>query len=250
MDNNMTYRKQIKSIFLMIFLFSTSSMAGFEELSLINKGKAIMQKQKKVLVINASPNLQSSSTRMLSKHFTDSLSKRFPNQYSFQQRDIGRSHIPFIQDKSLEVFSNGTAKSPQSKLLMLASDRFIKEFQSADSIVIATPVHNFSTPASLKAYFDLVLRAGKTFSFTSEGPKGLLKDRPLLLISSAGGEYAGSQFDFLTPYVRQVASFVGIQNFHVVAAEGLALKGRKESSLLEARQKLESFVDTFHFNQL
>ena len=35
-------------------------------------------------------------------------------------------------------------------------------------------MHNFSIPASLKAWIDLVTRAGKTFSYTSSGPQGLI----------------------------------------------------------------------------
>ena len=45
------------------------------------------------------------------------------------------------------------------------SEALIEELQSADVILLGAPVYNFGMPAQLKAYFDQVVRVGRTFSF-------------------------------------------------------------------------------------
>jgi len=58
------------------------------------------------------------------------------------------------------------------------SDALVAEFLEADFVVLGSPIYNFSVPAAVKAYFDLIARAGLTFKYTEEGPVGLVPDRP------------------------------------------------------------------------
>ena len=61
---------------------------------------------------------------------------------------------------------------------------------AADVIVLGVPMHNFSIPAPLKAWFDLISRAGKTFSYSDKGPKGLIPaGKEVVAIVSRGGVY-------------------------------------------------------------
>jgi len=45
------------------------------------------------------------------------------------------------------------------------SDILIGELVQSEIIVITTPMYNYGMPASLKAWFDQVIRINKTFSF-------------------------------------------------------------------------------------
>jgi FMN-dependent NADH-azoreductase len=58
--------------------------------------------------------------------------------------------------------------------MLALSDSLIDEVLAADVIVLGIPVHNFSFPATFKAWIDQIARAGKTFSYTDQGPKGLI----------------------------------------------------------------------------
>jgi multimeric flavodoxin WrbA len=49
------------------------------------------------------------------------------------------------------------------------SDRMIDELKRADLIVIGSPMHNFGISSHLKAWFDTIIRAGKTFSYEGSG---------------------------------------------------------------------------------
>ena len=46
-----------------------------------------------------------------------------------------------------------------------------------DILIITTPIYNFSVPATLKAWIDLVARARATFRYSEEGSQGLLRDK-------------------------------------------------------------------------
>ncbi len=77
-------------------------------------------------------------------------------------------------------------------------------------------------PASLKAWVDLVARAGVTFAYTETGPEGLLTGKRAILVMASGGVPVGSPMDYATTYMKQVLGFVGITEVEIVAADGLA----------------------------
>ncbi len=52
-----------------------------------------------------------------------------------------------------------------------------EQFIAGDKYVFVTPLWNFSFPPVMKAYFDAVAVAGKTFKYTEQGPIGLLTDK-------------------------------------------------------------------------
>ncbi len=49
-----------------------------------------------------------------------------------------------------------------------------EQFLAADKIVIANALWNLNIPTKLKAWFDTVNVAGKTFRYTENGPEGLV----------------------------------------------------------------------------
>ncbi len=200
---------------------------------------------KKLLVMNVSPNLTSSNSRVLSQHFLDQLNSRYPGKYEPMYRDLGREPVPYINNQTLEVILAGTALTPEAESLRRLSDTLINELKTSDAIVIATPMHNFTIPAPLKSYIDLILRAGKTFGYTSSGPQGMLEDRPVMLITTSGGCYGGTSYDHLTPYMRTTLGFIGIRNVTAVNAEGLAMQDKKDTSLISAMEELTKQSEAF-----
>ncbi|WP_286787373.1 MULTISPECIES: FMN-dependent NADH-azoreductase [unclassified Pseudomonas] len=106
------------------------------------------------------------------------------------------------------------------------SEALIRELEGSELLLIATPMHNFTVPASLKLWIDHVVRIGRTFEARPEGKVGLLEDRPVYVIVSSGGFHRCSQArqpDFLTPYLRHVLNTIGLFDVHFIYLEGLAL---------------------------
>ncbi|NOK57645.1 MAG: FMN-dependent NADH-azoreductase [Chloroflexi bacterium AL-W] len=120
--------------------------------------------------------------------------------------------------------------------LLATSDELVEELQTSDVLVLSVPIYNFSVPATLKAYIDLVDRAGVTFRYGENGPVGLLKDRKTYVVVTSGGIPLGSDFDDVSGYVRQVLAFLGITDVEFVAADQLARD--PEAAVMTARQQI------------
>ena len=69
-------------------------------------------------------------------------------------------------------------------------------------------MHNFSVPSAFKVWIDHVVRTGKTFRYSEQGPKGLVPfGKKVFAIVSRGGPYAPDSpigaMDFQVPTLRR-----------------------------------------------
>lgn len=137
-------------------------------------------------------------------------------------RDLAAQPVPHLTAEEFQAFGvQPDARTAQQQAAVAYSDALIDELASADTLVLAVPMYNFSVPSTLRAYFDHVARAGVTFRYTSSGPQGLLTGRHAYVFITRGGVYPESA-DTQTPYLRQFLGFIGIES-HFVHAEGLAM---------------------------
>lgn len=135
-----------------------------------------------------------------------------------------------------------------------ASDRLIRQLEEASHVVVATPMHNFTVPSSLKAWLDHVVRVRNTFHITPQGKVGLLKDRPVYVAISSGGAFSGHdarQPDFLTPYLRHVLGTIGLTQVTFISVEGTA-RGPEwlEAARQQAEQALEAIAPVRQYSEL
>ena len=122
------------------------------------------------------------------------------------------------------------------------SGDLIRALREATHLVIATPMHNFTVPSSLKAWIDHVVRVRHTFRITSEGKVGNLADRPVYVAISSGGDFSGgahAQPDFLTPYLRHVLGTIGLTDVTFFSVQGTA---RSAEALAAARARAEAEI--------
>ena len=108
-----------------------------------------------------------------------------------------------------------------------------RQFAEADTIVIAAPYWDFSFPAMLKQYIEVINVLGITFEYTPEGfPKGLCKADKLYYVMTAGGNYVPEEFGY--GYVKTLAeSFYGIKEVALIKAVGLDIYGADEDEILK-----------------
>ncbi len=101
----------------------------------------------------------------------------------------------------------------------------LDEFLAADIVVIGAPMYNFTIPTQLKAWFDRIVVAGKTFLYTESGPEGLAGDKRVIVAVSRGGLYGpgapATTFEHVETYLRSVFTFIGIENPEIIVAEGI-----------------------------
>ena len=179
-----------------------------------------------VLHIQSSPNLTGSVSRDLSADFVARHRKAHPDD-AVTTRDLVSGHMPHLGVDLLGgYFGKPEALTPEQSGALRLSNGLIDELLAADLIVIGAPMYNFSVPSQLKAWVDHVVRAGRTFQYTEQGPKGLVSGKRAVLCLASGGVYSEGPFktfDFQENYLRAILGFIGIADVSVVRAEGLAM---------------------------
>ena len=65
---------------------------------------------------------------------------------------------------------------------------------------------------------------GETFRFKPNGRReGLLKNKKAYLVITSGGTKLNSNEDFLTPWLRFILNFFGIEKIEIICADQMAL---------------------------
>jgi FMN-dependent NADH-azoreductase len=195
-----------------------------------------MSRPLRVLRLDASANPGESASRKLGDELIGKL--REQTGIELRQRDLN-DDLPFIDSAWIGASFTATDErsTAQSECLDL-SDRLIGELQWADHIVLTTPMYNFGVPATLKAWIDQVCRAGVTFRYTDRGPVGLLTDKRADIVVTSGGVPLESPADFVSGYLEQVFSFIGINDVNIVAADRMNVDA--ENSFARALQQIEN----------
>ncbi len=144
------------------------------------------------------------------------------NGATITTRDLSKNDIPFINAARFEAnLIPAGERTPEEAKIAAISDTLISELQAADTIIFSVPVYNFGVPAVVKAWADLVARAGTTFKYTENGPVGLLADKKALIAASSGGTPIGSDMDFMSSWLTFFLGFLGITDVEIIAADGI-----------------------------
>jgi FMN-dependent NADH-azoreductase len=162
------------------------------------------------------------------------------------ERDL--TGMPHLSGETLgAIMPPAEQRTAEQQAAAWLADQLIEEVEAADTIVIAAPMYNLSIPSTLKAWFDHVARAGRTFRYTAAGPEGLVKGKKVFVVTGRGGIYSGNSparsLDFHEPYLRAMLGFIGIDDVTFIHVEGLNLSPEAAARGIErARQAIERTV--------
>lgn len=177
-----------------------------------------------ILHIQSSPNLGNSITRSLSQKFIDAWKSTHAN-IEIDTLDLAAEPLPHFGAVLAGV---GVAKeewSPEVRAAADLSDKLVSQLEAANILVIGAPMINFTICSQLKAWFDHVMIAGRTFQYAAPGvAKGLLFGKKAFVIEARGGDYADvpmNAFDFQEPLLKMMLGFMGIFDVTFVRAEGM-----------------------------
>lgn len=187
-----------------------------------------------ILKIDASARTTGSVSRDLTQAIVDRYAAAGETRVT--TRDLAET-LPAITDEWIGAnFTAEAERSAAQRETLGISDTLVGELETADVVVIGLPIYNFSVPASLKLWIDLVARAGRTFQYTEYGPKGLLEGKRAIVAVASGGTEVGSEIDFATGYLRHVLGFMGIADVVFVKADRLMVDA--EASLKSAEAEV------------
>ncbi|MDA1475063.1 FMN-dependent NADH-azoreductase [Bacillus changyiensis] len=157
--------------------------------------------------------------------FLNSFKESHPDE-EIIELDLYQENLPYLGRNMI----NGTFKKGKGMELtkdeteaVAVADRYLNQFIQADKIVFAFPLWNFTVPAVLHTYIDYLSRAGVTFTYTPEGPKGLMNDKKVVLLNARGGIYSEgpmAAMEMSLNYMKTVMGFFGVENLHTIVIEG------------------------------
>lgn len=201
-----------------------------------------------VLAIMANPR-KNSHTLQIMQAFLKAYRNHNPTD-TITELDLYKTEIPVISAAVLEAWNKAEEQPTiEEKALIDKVDRFTSQFIAADKVVFAAPMWNLQFPPMLTAYIATITVAGKTFKYTETGWKGLVPNKPVLLIHVRGGVFShgpAQAYDHAIPYLKSVCDFMGISDFKTIICEGIEAYPDKakeifEQAVLEASQLAEKF---------
>lgn len=181
-----------------------------------------------ILQIEASARDSHSLSRALSRRFEKEWRTREP-EARFIRRDVGRHPPPLVTEEWIAAaFTPPEKRTVRQKETLHPSDELLGELEIADVIVIATPMYNYGMPAALKAWFDQVIRVGRTFSFDlarGDWPLEPTFGGKTLVVLSSRGEFGfepggvRAHMNHLDRHIETCAHYLGAQSKHFIAID-------------------------------
>ena len=176
-----------------------------------------------VLVLNSSASGPNSVSKLLVQSTVERLGSQKPG-LKVVERDLDAAPVPHLNAETTAAVRAGITETPAQREALALSNALVEELKAADTIVIGAPMYNFGIPSTLKSWFDYVLRAGITFSYSEAGPEGLLKNKRAIVVESRGGLYSSGpaqSLDSQEPHLRTMLGFSGITDVTFIRAEKL-----------------------------
>ncbi|WP_109439990.1 FMN-dependent NADH-azoreductase [Acinetobacter haemolyticus] len=201
----------------------------------------------------------SSISKMLGQHFITHWKKQHPHD-PVMHRDLGEHTPNFVSQKWLEaVFTPEAKRTEAHKMILVESDQYIHEVATADIILITSPMYNYGMPASLKAWFDQIIRINKTFTFDltrGDFPLAPIFSNKTLILLNSCGEFGFGEgeirehMNHLGPHIKVLSRYLGVNQFFEIRSEYQEFGDqRHHDSIDAAKHKIGQLVLELSQNQ-
>ena len=192
----------------------------------------------KIYQIDSSARKEGSTSRALAKRVLEKI-KKPGDEVIYRDLNDEMVFVSGLTESGMNIDEKD--QNENHKKMFKLSDQLVKELKESDIIIISAPIYNYGPPATLKAWSDLAARVGETFRFKSNGRReGLLKNKKAYLVITSGGTKLNSSEDFLTPWLKFILNFFGIEKIQVISADQMALDYDK--SIKEAEAQIENIT--------
>ena len=187
----------------------------------------------KIYQIDSSARKEGSTSRLLAKKLLNKI-KKPQDEVIYRDLNDEMVFVTGLTESGMNIDQKD--QNENHKKMFELSDQLVKELKESDVIIISAPIYNYGPPATLKAWSDLAARVGETFRFKQNGRReGLLKNKKAFLVITSGGTKLNSNEDFLTPWLKFILNFFGIDEVEVICADQMALDYEKSIRDAEAQ---------------
>ena len=190
----------------------------------------------KIYQIDSSARKDGSTSRALAKKLLNKI-KKPEDEVIYRDLNDEMVFVSGLTESGMNIDEKD--QNENHKKMFKLSDQLVKELKESDVIIISAPIYNYGPPATLKAWSDLAARVGETFRFKPNGRReGLLKNKRAFLVITSGGTKLNSNEDFLTPWLKYILNFFGIEKIDIICADQMALN--YEKSIKDAEKQIEN----------
>ena len=163
----------------------------------------------KIYQIDSSARKEGSTSRALAKKLLDKI-KSPEDEIIYRDLNEEMVFVSGLTESGMNIEKKD--QTDHHRKMFELSDQLVKELKESDIIIISAPIYNYGPPATLKAWSDLAARVGETFKFKPNGRReGLLKNKKAYLVITSGGTKLNSKEYFLTPWLKFILNFFGIE---------------------------------------
>ena len=190
----------------------------------------------KIYQIDSSARKDGSTSRALAKKVLEKI-KKPEDDVIYRDLNDEMVFVTGLTESGMNIDQKD--QNENHKKMFKLSDQLVKELKESDIIIISAPIYNYGPPATLKAWSDLAARVGETFKFKPNGRReGLLKNKKAYLVITSGGTKLNSKEDFLTPWLKFILNFFGIEKIETINADQMALD--YEKSIKDAEDQINN----------
>ena len=188
----------------------------------------------KIYQIDSSARKEGSTSRALAKKLLKKI-KRPEDEVVYRDLNDEMVFVSGLTESGMNIDEKD--QNENHKKMFELSNQLVKELKESDVIIISAPIYNYGPPATLKAWSDLVARVGETFKFKPNGRReGLLRNTRAYLVITSGGTKLNGKEDFLTPWLKFILNFFGIEKIDTISADQMALDYDK--SIIDAEAQI------------
>ena len=153
----------------------------------------------KIYQIDSSARKEGSTSRALAKKLLDKI-KKPDDEVVYRDLDDEMVFVSGLTESGMKIEEKD--QTEHHKKMFELSDKLVKELKESDVIIISAPIYNYGPPATL------------------------------------GGTKLNSKEDFLTPWLKFILNFFGIEKVDIISADQMALD--YEKSIRDAETQISN----------
>jgi FMN-dependent NADH-azoreductase len=203
----------------------------------------------KTLVVKYLPRGERSNTKKILSEFES----RVKNS-TVEELDLAKDAPDlFLSDNLMAYIQRdylGQSPSAEQKGLLSKMDKMVGQVKTADIVVLAYPMFNFSMPAAVKAWFDSIMLKGHTWNAQDGKYKGLMRGKKALTIVSSGGSYSTGPmkaWEHAVSLSNAEFQFMGFSEVKGILAEGMnGPEDTKSNNLAKAFEEIRAITHEWY----
>jgi FMN-dependent NADH-azoreductase len=215
----------------------------------------IRRNQVKLLEIQSSPRGESSDSISLTRSFIEAC-KSANTSIVVDTLNVWHERLPEFDYDTIGAKYKAVKHEMMTEAESSAWERIqslIQRFQSADRIVLGTPMWNFGLPYKLKQLIDLVAQRNYLFTYDGRQYGPLLNVEKAVVVYTRGSHFLEgspippSRFDHRATYLDFWLQLVGVRDLRSVIVDNAWNQDRQQSkvSLAIGKAALEQLVGWF-----